>query len=98
MKDFIKYALQAIFHSKKASAAMAGVLLTLLAPLASRIGWDLTQDQLLAVLGIIGTYILGQGLADAGKERAKLELAWRESSMLQTALPAREAGEPPDHT
>ena len=76
--NFLKLAMQAIFQSKKATAALAGVLLTLLSPLAHKIGWQLTGDQVASVLVILGSFIIGQGIADAGKERAKIELRYRD--------------------
>lgn len=76
---FFKHAIQAIFQSKKATAALAGVLLTLLSPFAHRIGWQLTGDQVASVLVILGSFIIGQGIADAGKERAKIEMRYRSS-------------------
>lgn len=83
--NFVKYAFQAIFQSKKATAALAGVLLTLLSPFAHKIGWQLTGDQVASVLVILGSFIIGQGIADAGKERAKIELRYRGSP--ETGLP-----------
>lgn len=56
--------------SKKMVAMVLGVALTAFAP-----ALDLTEEQQLTIAGIIATYVLGQGVADHGKEaeRAKRE-------------------------
>jgi hypothetical protein len=38
------------------------------------LGLDLDNELVLAILGLVGTYVIGQGIADNGKEAAKLEL------------------------
>jgi hypothetical protein len=50
--------------SKKAVAAIAGVV-TLL---AGRIGLDMSPELSLEITGVVIAYLLGQGLADIGKE------------------------------
>ena len=34
----------------------------------------LSESTLMMILGVIGTFIVGQGLADLGKEKAKIEV------------------------
>ena len=61
--------LKDLFSSKKGLAAMAGVL----SIIATSLGFDfLSETALMQVLGIIGAFIVGQGLADVGKEAAKI--------------------------
>ena len=61
--------LKALFSSKKGVAALAG----LLAVIADALGVSfLTETALLQVLSILGAFIVGQGLADIGKEAAKV--------------------------
>ncbi len=58
-----------IFKSKKFRAAIAGVIVALVA----EVGLDLDTEQVIVVLAPILTYIGSQGLADIGKERAKVQ-------------------------
>jgi len=53
-----------LLSSKKAVAAIAGVLVVL----AGRIGLNLPDETALEITGIVIAYLLGQGLADVGKE------------------------------
>lgn len=57
-------AIKSILQSKKALAAIVGVV----ASLAGRIGWDIAADQLLLLISPIIAYILGQGIADHGAQ------------------------------
>jgi len=52
-----------ILQSKKALAAIAGVLVLL----AGRIGLDLPDQTAVEITGIVIAYILGQGVADINK-------------------------------
>jgi hypothetical protein len=52
-----------LLASKKAVAAIAGVLVIL----AGRIGLNLPDDTALEITGIVIAYLLGQGLADVNK-------------------------------
>lgn len=73
--DILKRFLSAIAGSKKAVAAVAAVLFVFLAPVLGKVGLTVTEDELQQVLGVVIAYLVGQGLADTGKERAKLEAA-----------------------
>jgi len=59
-------AIKNMLSSKKALATIAGVLVIALAP---RLG--LNPEQITAILALIGTYVIGQGVADHGKEQVK---------------------------
>ena len=61
--------LRDMLRSKKFLAAVAGVLVGL----AGKVGLELETESLVAVLTPIVAYILGQGLADAGKEAIQIE-------------------------
>lgn len=73
--EALKRFLSAIAGSKKAVAAVAAVLFVFLAPILGKVGLTVTEDELQQVLGVAIAYLVGQGLADTGKERAKLEAA-----------------------
>ena len=60
-------AVKGILGSKKAIAAIAGVVVSLVA----KVGIDLETDAIVAILAPIMAYIVGQGVADIGKEAAK---------------------------
>ena len=55
-----------LLASKKAIAAIAGVLVIL----AGRIGLNLPDETALEITGIVIAYLLGQGLADVNKPAA----------------------------
>ena len=58
-----------ILRSKKFQAALIGLIVALV----GEIGLNLDTEALITVLSPVLTYILGQAVADAGKERAKVE-------------------------
>lgn len=58
-----------ILKSKKFQAAVVGVIVAF----AGKAGLNLDDTSLLTVLSPILAYIAGQGLADIGKEKAKIE-------------------------
>jgi uncharacterized membrane protein (DUF441 family) len=64
----IKPILGEILSSKKALALIAGAIVWALA----QAGVGASEAQVLPLLGFIATYILGQGIADKGKEEAKI--------------------------
>jgi|TARA_R110002096_G_scaffold55026_13_gene141634 uncharacterized membrane protein (DUF441 family) len=57
-----------LFSSKKFTAMVIGIAATFL---ADKYGLD--QEQTTLILGTIISYIIGQGIADNGKEAAKVE-------------------------
>lgn len=83
----MKEALAGLFGSKKALAAMAGTVAATLVTVAGKQGWALdpaaAESLVKVILGLVGAYVLGQGVADWGKEKAKVESAAKE--LLSTA-------------
>ena len=64
----IKPVLGQILKSKKALALIAGAIVWGLA----QAGVGASPDQVLPLLGFIASYLVGQGIADKGKEEAKI--------------------------
>ena len=60
-----------LLSSKKAIAAVTGVLVSVV----GRWGLDLPVDAVNQIVGVIAAYIVGQGIADAGKEAVRLQNA-----------------------
>ena len=58
-----------LIKSKKALTAIAAVIIAV----AAKAGWDVSTDELMPILTPLMAYIVGQGIADHGKERAKVE-------------------------
>lgn len=61
--DRLKLALTELFTSKKAMATMVGMIITV----AGKYGLQLPEDVVYSLLGLIGTFVIGQGIADVGK-------------------------------
>jgi hypothetical protein len=64
----LKVLLAEIFTSKKALAAIVGLLMIG----AQKAGFAISEETLYQVLGVLGTYVLGQGIADVGKPAAEV--------------------------
>lgn len=58
-----------LFTSKKFIASLVGMMCTGWATL----GFDLDPESVMAIVSPIMAYIVGQGVADVGKEKAKIE-------------------------
>lgn len=59
----------AIFKSKKFWMAVVGIVAMIVSSFIPAI----TEEMIMGIAGIIISYILGQGIADNGKEAAKIE-------------------------
>ena len=59
-----------ILKSKKGQAMIVGLVLTLF---SKTLGIDLDPDQAAQAVALIVAYIVGQGVADMGKEKVKAE-------------------------
>lgn len=64
-----------LFKSKKAIATMVGLLV----PISKKLGLDIPPDMLTAMVGLIAAYVVGQGVADHGKEREKVRSRYQAS-------------------
>lgn len=62
-------ALKDMFGSKKAIAMIVGLIVSF----AGKYGLELPTEELTAILSPVLAYIVGQGLADAGKEKARID-------------------------
>ena len=65
----MKQALKDMFASKKFLVAITAVLVSV----GAKVGLNVANDVLLPVVVLVASYIVGQGIADAGKEKAKIE-------------------------
>ena len=65
----IKPLLSEILGSKKALALIAAAIVWILAQLKV----VASPDAILPLLGVLAAYIVGQGVADIGKEKAKID-------------------------
>lgn len=61
--------LKQLLSSKKLVAAAIGVIVAV----GGRLGLDLSTEDVALIVGPIVAYILGQGIADHGKEAAKVK-------------------------
>jgi hypothetical protein len=64
-------AVKTLFGSKKFLATVIGAVAAVLCRLG--LPEEMAQDMANTVLGLFGTFVLGQGVADHGKEKAKQE-------------------------
>lgn len=73
----MKEALAGLLGSKKALAAVIGSVTSFLLLASAKHGFALTEEQAMflvkGVLALTAAVIAGQGLADFGKEKAKIE-------------------------
>ena len=65
----MKQAFKDMFASKKLLVAITAVLVSV----GAKVGLNVGNDVLLPVVVLVASYIVGQGIADAGKEKAKIE-------------------------
>jgi hypothetical protein len=72
---YLKMVLEMLSESKKARALLVSLLGLALAPLAVKFGADeaVLEGYLDKGLLMLAAYILGQGIADMGKEAKKLD-------------------------
>lgn len=61
--------LKELFRSKKFLASLTGIILIV----TNKIGFDLDQETVTLIVGLIAAYVVGQGVADLGKEKLKEE-------------------------
>jgi len=80
--------LKALFSSKKFLVMLAGILLAS----ASKLGLDLDEDLVNQILAMVGAYVVGQGIADHGKEAAKTASKAGPALVLLVAILAASSG------
>jgi hypothetical protein len=69
MTKLLLTTLKALLQSKKFIAAQIATLVWL----GGKVGLSVDTETMAGIVGPIVAYVLGQGLADAGKEAAKLK-------------------------
>ncbi len=62
-------AIKDLAKSKKAIIAIC----TTIAAAGAKIGWNVSTEELIPIITPLMAYIVGQGIADNGKEKAKME-------------------------
>lgn len=60
-----------LLTSKKFVALLAGLVTIIVNAV---FGLQLREDVVLSITAMVSAYLVGQGVADAGKERAKIEM------------------------
>ena len=60
-----------LFRSRKFMAALSGVVAVIVTGGLSSLGVDVGEHTVNQILSMLGAYIVGQGLADLGKESHK---------------------------
>ncbi len=70
----MKQAILDLLSSKKGIATIVGVLVVVLSPIVGLFGYEVDTARLAVAVGLIATYVVGQGVADNGKEAAALHL------------------------
>lgn len=65
--------IKSLFSSKKFLVAFAGVISEVLVVTVSGLPDEVALNIGGYIAGIVSAYVLGQGIADNGKERAKIE-------------------------
>lgn len=64
-----------LFKSKKFIVAALGLVAVVLSSLLQAVGVSVPEEKITEFLAVIVAYVVGQGLADLGKEKAKVESA-----------------------
>lgn len=83
MDDF-RQMLTNLLTSRKAIAAVVALIVAI----AAKYGLNLDPELVRLVVGVIGVYILAQGIADSGKEGAKIAAAAQASPAMPEAKKA----------
>ncbi len=65
----MKEALKGLLGSKKFYMTLTSIIVYIV----GHFGLDVSFEELAPVMGALGTFVIGQGIADNGKERAKIE-------------------------
>ncbi len=70
---YVKMLFEILAESKKARALIVGLLALALIPVSQKVGLEVDEALIEKGVMLIAAYLLGQGLADLGKEKAKVE-------------------------
>lgn len=65
---------KALTSSKKAMASVVTGIIALVAPTARRHGVDITPEVVEQIIVVGSAYVVGQGIADHGKEAARVNM------------------------
>lgn len=73
--SLVKDLFKDLIRSKKFAALFAGIVANLAVLGSSKFGIseEMATDVATKVTGLVATYVLGQGIADAGKEKSRVE-------------------------
>ena len=71
MGELLRKTLLDLVTSKKAIATVAGLIISA----AAKYGFGLDETTVIEILAAVAAYVVGQGVADAGKEAVKLQNA-----------------------
>jgi hypothetical protein len=71
--------------SKKAVATLAGIVLVV----GKSLGVSLPEDEVTKIIALLAAYIVGQGIADAGKSKAQLITEAKDTLVLTEANKAK---------
>jgi hypothetical protein len=78
-----------------ASKKFIVMLVTIAVAVASKLGLNLDPDMLTQIIALAGAFIVGQGIADHGKEAAKINAAAANDNTPAPAAAAAPATETP---
>lgn len=71
--ELVQRFVAAITGSKKATAFVLGLVFLLVTPWLAKAGIEVTDTEKKLVVAALIAYLVGQGLADVGKEAKKIE-------------------------
>lgn len=77
MWKILKPVIVQFLSSKKALATLAAIIVWSLA----QAGIVFSVDAIIPILGLVATYVLGQGFADIGKEKIRIEADNRKTEL-----------------
>src|SRR4029078_13260730 len=80
-------ALTGLLGSTKVLMTVAGLIVAFLA----KRGFNVSDEIVLAILGFFASAVLGQGMADKGKEAAKIDAVAASARQLETLTPKASA-------
>lgn len=84
MKDLVKELLVALLGSKKFVAFLVSLVVMLVTAISGKFGLGITDEQAndlsLKVVGLASSYLVGQGIADHGKEAARVQASSTETT------------------